>query len=199
MADREFIGSEWLGYLNARRHSLPYQDTRELPCVSAWSGNTGPLAVQRTETGESKHLDGIYYVNGQACYLSGSKIKDKEGAPELQILVSYCNAEEAFEMYKLRWQVETMFKGMKSSGFDIEGSMSVTIPVCQSLCHHHDCVCLVLPRRNLYQRIHQTDNGAEAQAEGCKSIQVRTGLHLPVLVNHTNRYRIDVFKFLSYT
>lgn len=69
-----------------------------------------------------KHLDGIYYVNGQACYLSGSKIKDKEGKPELQILVSYCNAEEALEMYKLRWQVETMFKGMKSSGFDIEGS-----------------------------------------------------------------------------
>ena len=72
--------------------------------------------------GESKHLDGIYYVNGQACYLSGSKIKDKEGKLELQILVSYCNAEEALEMYKLRWQVETMFKGMKSSGFDIEGS-----------------------------------------------------------------------------
>lgn len=42
--------------------------------------------------------------------------------PELQILLSYCNAEEALEMYKLRWQVETMFKGMKSGGFDIEGS-----------------------------------------------------------------------------
>ena len=50
------------------------------------------------QLGESKHLDGIYYVNGQACYLSGSKIKDKKDAPELQILVSYCNAEEAFEM-----------------------------------------------------------------------------------------------------
>ena len=61
-------------------------------------------------------------VYGQSCYLSGSKIKDKEGKPELQILVSYYNAEEALEMYKLRWQVETMFKGMKSSGFDIEGS-----------------------------------------------------------------------------
>lgn len=82
--------------------------------------------------GESKHLDGIYYVNGQACYLSGSKIKDKEGKPELQILVSYCNAEEALDMYKLRWQVETMFRG------------------------------------------------PEAHAEGCKPVQVRTGLHLPV-------------------
>lgn len=82
--------------------------------------------------GESKHLDGIYYVDGQASYLSGSKIKDKEGKPELQILVSYCNAEEALDMYKLRWQVETMFRG------------------------------------------------PEAQAAGCKPVQVRTGLHLPV-------------------
>ena len=31
-------------------------------------------------------------------YLSGSKIKDKEGKPEFQILVSYCNAEEALDI-----------------------------------------------------------------------------------------------------
>ena len=35
--------------------------------------------------GECKHLSGIYYVNGQPCYLSGSKIKDKEGKPELPV------------------------------------------------------------------------------------------------------------------
>ena len=58
----------------------------------------------------------------QACYLSGSKIKDKDGKPELQILVSYCDAKEALEMYRKSWQVETLFKGLKSSGFDIEGS-----------------------------------------------------------------------------
>lgn len=70
--------------------------------------------------GECKHLSGIYYVNGQPCYMSGSKIKDKEGKPELQILVSYCNAEEALDMYRQRWQIETMFKGLKSNGFNIE-------------------------------------------------------------------------------
>ncbi len=101
--------------------------------------------------GGSKHLDGIYYVDGQACYLSGSKIKDKEGKPELQILVSYCNAEEALDMYKLRWQVETMFRGLK---------------------HMRRAVSLF-----------------------------KYGLDyiFQCLVNHTNRYRINVFKFLSYT
>ena len=71
---------------------------------------------------ESKHLDSIYYVNGLACYMSGAKNMDKGGKPELQILVSYCNAEETLDMYKLRWQVETIFKVMKSSDFSIEGS-----------------------------------------------------------------------------
>ena len=47
--------------------------------------------------------------------MSGSKVKDKDGKPELQILVSYCNAEEALEMYRRRWQIETIFKGLKSS------------------------------------------------------------------------------------
>ena len=69
MSDRKFIGSEWLGYLNARgihyhirirenfrviRHG---QETREF-----WL--FGDLKL-----GECKHLDGIYYVNVQACYL----------------------------------------------------------------------------------------------------------------------------------
>lgn len=34
--------------------------------------------------GECRHLSGIYYVNGQPCYLSG--VKDKTGRSELQIL-----------------------------------------------------------------------------------------------------------------
>lgn len=72
--------------------------------------------------GGSKHLDGVHYVNGQACYLSGPKVMDKEGKPEMRLLVSYRNAGEALDMYRKRWQIETMFKGLKSSGFNIEGS-----------------------------------------------------------------------------
>ena len=33
--------------------------------------------------GEAKCLHKIYYVNGQACYLSASRVKGRDGRPEL--------------------------------------------------------------------------------------------------------------------
>ncbi len=63
MADREFIGSEWLGYLNARgihyhirirENFRVYRHGQEIRAY--WLFNDLKL-------GESKHLDGIYYVN----------------------------------------------------------------------------------------------------------------------------------------
>jgi hypothetical protein len=70
----------------------------------------------------------IYYVNNQLCYLSASKIKNKDGKPELQIVISFCKPECAQKIYKERWQtvgersrtIETAFKALKTSGFNIE-------------------------------------------------------------------------------
>ncbi len=62
----------------------------------------------------------IYYVNDQLCYLSASKIKNKDGVPELQIVISYNNPLDAQQLYADRWQIETAFRALKSSGFNIE-------------------------------------------------------------------------------
>ena len=51
------------------------------------------------------------------CYLSGSKIKNKDGKPEFQIIISFCKPTIAWEIYKERWQIET---ALKTSGFNIE-------------------------------------------------------------------------------
>ena len=67
-------------------------------------------------------LTRIYYVNNQLCYLSGARLKNQEGNPELQILVSYNKPEKALASYKKRWQIETCFRAMKSSGFNIENT-----------------------------------------------------------------------------
>ena len=60
------------------------------------------------------------YLNNQLCYLSASKVKDKEGKPELQIVISFNKPEDALEIYKERWQIETAFRALKTSGFNIE-------------------------------------------------------------------------------
>jgi len=58
----------------------------------------------------------IIKINGQLCYLSGSKLN----AGEYLIIISFTKPEESGKYYAQRWQIEMTFKAMKSSGFDIE-------------------------------------------------------------------------------
>jgi len=50
----------------------------------------------------------------------GFKSKNKKGMPELQIIVSFNKPDQAQEAYKERWQIETAFRALKTSGFNIE-------------------------------------------------------------------------------
>ena len=70
--------------------------------------------------GESTFFHKIYYVNNQACYLAGSRVKGHDGKPELQVIISYNQPQDSVETYRRRWQIETMFKAMKSAGFNME-------------------------------------------------------------------------------
>ena len=40
--------------------------------------------------------------------------------PELQILIAFNKPQYAQQIYKDRWQIETAFRALKSSGFNIE-------------------------------------------------------------------------------
>jgi hypothetical protein len=51
---------------------------------------------------QTKFIHSIYYINNQLCYLSGSKVKNKDGKPELQIIISFCKPEIAQKIYKDR-------------------------------------------------------------------------------------------------
>lgn len=168
MAYREFVGSEWLGYLNARGIHYHIRIRENFRVFRHGQETRAYWLFNDMRLGESKHLDGIYYVNGQACYLSGSKIKDKEGKPELQILVSYCNAEEALDM----------------------SNLFAIIMIAYVWCY------LV----GIY--IHQNIKPIKVLKHKRRTVSLfKYGLDylFQCLVNHTNRYRINVFKFLSYT
>jgi hypothetical protein len=122
LADREFVGEHWIKYLNIK-HIRYYIRIRE----NFYVGN--PRKGKRMKAlwmfadlrcGECKCLHKIYYVNEQLCYLSASRVKNKYGQPELQIIISFNRPQNAHELYKERWQIETAFRALKSSGFNIE-------------------------------------------------------------------------------
>lgn len=121
-ADREFVGSRWIKYLNKNkiryyiriRENFKVVQPRNGKCVKAqWLFSNLPMNTCRVNCR-------IVLVNNQLCYLSGSKIKDKSGKQQLQIIASFNKPECALEIYKDRWQIETAFKAMKTSGFNIE-------------------------------------------------------------------------------
>ena len=122
LADREFVGDHWLGYLN--HHQIRYHiRIRENFWVDIPRNGHRVKAswlFNRLKIGQFEFLDRVVSIKGQLCYLSGSKVKNKKGISEIQIIVSFNKPDEAQSLYKERWQIETAFKALKTSGFNIE-------------------------------------------------------------------------------
>ncbi|MBL7978458.1 MAG: transposase, partial [Bacteroidetes Order II. Incertae sedis bacterium] len=61
-------------------------------------------------------------VQVKACsvYLSGLKYLNKNGNIEYLIVASFGKSQQVLEFYKLRWQIETMFRAFKTAGFNLE-------------------------------------------------------------------------------
>jgi hypothetical protein len=124
VADREFVGTRWMDYLN-RNKIRYYIRIRENFYIENPRNNSkikASVMFADLKCGECRCLLRIYRVNGQLCYISASKVKDKQGKPELQIIIAFDRPQHAPESYKRRWQIETAFKGLKSSGFNIENT-----------------------------------------------------------------------------
>ncbi len=122
LADREFVGEEWLGYLNHRRiqYHIRIRENFRVDIPKNGHHVKASWMFNHVKINQYAFYQGIVKVNGQLCYLSASRIKNRQGTPELQIIVSFNKPEESQSLYKERWQIESAFKALKSSGFNIE-------------------------------------------------------------------------------
>jgi len=113
LADREFIGRDWFGFLESRNIAFAIR-MRENVLADEWF----KLACffNNLKSGQIKELKHVYKING--CRLSVIASRDKTN--QLLIIVSNRNPGWALAMYKLRWQIESLFKALKTSGFNLE-------------------------------------------------------------------------------
>lgn len=118
LADREFIGEDWLRWL--QKNGIPFHQRlqRDTRVPNAWNRMMrldellGSLAP-----GESHRLPGRRPVWGCFVHLSALRLDDGEF---LFVASSGAPQAEALDAYADRWQVETWFGCLKTRGFNFE-------------------------------------------------------------------------------
>jgi hypothetical protein len=114
IADREFIGADWLGYL--RKQSIKrcirirQNSLLENSKVTWVYEKFDHLAL-----GQSCFLKRRYTLMSESFYLAGVKLKD-----DFLIIACDDKPSKGLKVYGLRWGIETLFGNTKSRGFDFE-------------------------------------------------------------------------------
>ena len=202
VADREFVGQHWIGWLNDNRIRYHIRIRENFWVHNPHNGKDFKAfwTFQDLKVGESKYLPGIYLVNGQYCYLSAARMKNRDGKPELQILLSFNKPEEAVETYKMRWQIETCFKSLKSSGFNVEDTHLADIDRIERLFAILTIAFLWaylvgIFKDRFIKPIRKLNNGRTAFSFFKYGLDTIAS----VLLNPDRQSNIDVFKILSCT
>ena len=121
MADREFIGDDWFKELIHKqipfyiriRGNMWLNIPGKRPTKAFWLFNSLPLNT-------ASHYHKIVCIDGQWVYLNGMKVLNSTGKIEFVIIATFKPDPLALFKYKDRWQTETMFKALKSGGFNFE-------------------------------------------------------------------------------
>ncbi len=116
LADREFIGKEWICFLLTEK--IPF--TIRIKCNFNIPNTRGKLKPAKNffrdlSVGRVKCL-GQRKVLGCLVYVIGEKLPDGE----YRIVITESKPKEALERYAIRQEIETMFGCLKTRGFNFE-------------------------------------------------------------------------------
>ena len=202
VADREFVGDKWFEFLNKNKIRyyirirnnfkvfLPYKSKQ---IKASWLFNS-------LKVGEFKHHQKLVKIGNQLCYISGCKTKGKCGKKDFLIIVSFNKPDQTQFFYEQRWQIETCFKAMKSSGFDIEKTHLRELPRLQNL------ILLVMIAFTWCYKIgifiHENIANIKVKNHGRRAVSLfKYGLRFVanVLLNPFKQDDLGIEKFLSCT
>jgi hypothetical protein len=201
LADREFVGEKWLNFLNENdiRYFIRIRNNFKIYCPKRQREITAQHLFHNLKIGELRHYQKIVKMHGEYCYISGTK-NIKEGKLDFLIVVSFNKPEQALEYYAKRWQIETLFRGLKSSGFNLEDTHVTRIDRLEKL------VMLIMIAfvwcYKIGDYIDSKIKPIAIKSHGRRAISVfKYGLDYlsKCLLSGFNKYNLELIKFLSCT
>lgn len=105
VADRKFVGKEWIGWLNNERIRYYIRIRQNFWVINPKSGEKIKAwhLFNRVRVGEELFYHKLYVMKGEYVYLAGARLRNSDGEPELQILICFNHPDEAVASYKERW------------------------------------------------------------------------------------------------
>lgn len=118
VADREFIGIQWFKYLIKEEIKFAMRLKENFYVIR--NGEEIQLAklFRSLAVGQTCKPRKPYYLKGNKVYLTVSRIN----TDELLIIASPYYESKALHYYSRRWEIETLFKALKTQGFNMETS-----------------------------------------------------------------------------
>jgi hypothetical protein len=118
LADREFVGEDWVQWLQAAHIPFYLRLKRNTLVPNSWNvPMRADHLFQALKPGRTRYLDGRRPIWGCFVHLSALRLDDGEF---LLIASSGAPQAEAFSAYSRRWEIETLFGALKSRGFNFE-------------------------------------------------------------------------------
>lgn len=118
LADREFIGDAWMGWLT--KQQIPFVIRIRNNSISTNSQNQRTRVDRLFYTlkpGEIKCLSQLRPLGQCEIYLSALRLADGE---LLIVASNRVSTQDAIKVYGLRWEIETLFGCLKGRGFKLE-------------------------------------------------------------------------------
>ena len=120
VADREFVGTDWFIYLTRVLGISVRIRIKDSYKINKKNGDFASVKnfFRNISIEQTKILEGKRYLWGLQLFIVGTKSKNGE----LVIVVTEDRIDTALDDYAKRWGIETMFKALKSKGFDFEST-----------------------------------------------------------------------------
>jgi len=120
-ADREFIGDGWIGNLIEKGVRFFIRIKENMWVNVLGKGNKKAFWLFNSlQRNKAMNYRKIVKIGNNYVYLSGMKTLGKNKQIEFVIIATYQFSPDSLLIYKDRWQIETMFRALKASGFNFE-------------------------------------------------------------------------------
>ena len=120
IGDREFGGVHWYKYLNDNQITFIIR-VKENQKVKCGDRKISVRSIIKSHARNGRQCSKkVYVYGGLYLYVCGFRFRNDNGKLEYLILLSQKQIKNISEVYGQRWQIENMFRNMKSNGFNME-------------------------------------------------------------------------------